>query len=459
LINEVNVTRRIPVREERSRGWRTRVVDHETESMINVAAFTQSRVQHDGVGVMSMICILFMRAGFTPVMWKGDGSKAFRRLPVSASSLDLMWTIWSHRGCLYTSQHRGCPFGTVGASQAYHRFGSLIKFILVRIFKCPIGRYVDDYFGASREGVLLGGQVLFGIISDLFGVPSELSKNEQGQSLVLLGTHCNVDTRNWVFTAMVEEKKVIKWSYILECITLDRWCAQSVAATMAGRLSFMVTVAANKVGRAFIKPFFAEANDPWQGGRASPSLLDAAAWFRMVLLARMPVVQKSVSRRSRVVQAWTDAAGESRMIAAVVRVEDNFFFTNIRVPDFLWSQFLPRKDHYIGLQEALAVTLAVTTFASTFAGSLLTLYIDNDGVLANFIGGSSRAPETNKFVAMFWFECARLNIAVVFYRVESKANVADGPTRDRWDDLIALGAHWVEPKLPDFLEDIWAGLS
>ncbi len=30
-MNEVNVTRRIPVREERSKGWRTRVVDHETE--------------------------------------------------------------------------------------------------------------------------------------------------------------------------------------------------------------------------------------------------------------------------------------------------------------------------------------------------------------------------------------------------------------------------------------------
>jgi hypothetical protein len=70
-------TRRIPVREELSKGWRTWVVDHETESMINVAAFTQSGVQHDGVGVISMICILFMRAGFTPIMWKGDGSKAF----------------------------------------------------------------------------------------------------------------------------------------------------------------------------------------------------------------------------------------------------------------------------------------------------------------------------------------------------------------------------------------------
>jgi 3-methyladenine DNA glycosylase Mpg len=41
LINEIICTRRIPVREELSKGWRTWVVDHVTESMINVAAFTQ----------------------------------------------------------------------------------------------------------------------------------------------------------------------------------------------------------------------------------------------------------------------------------------------------------------------------------------------------------------------------------------------------------------------------------
>jgi hypothetical protein len=69
--------------------------------MINVTAFTLSRVQHDGVVVMSMIYILFMRAGFTPIMWKGDGSKAFRRLPVAATCLGMMWTTWSFLGCLY----------------------------------------------------------------------------------------------------------------------------------------------------------------------------------------------------------------------------------------------------------------------------------------------------------------------------------------------------------------------
>ena len=36
-LTDVNLTRRIPVREERESGWRTRVVDHETESMINEA--------------------------------------------------------------------------------------------------------------------------------------------------------------------------------------------------------------------------------------------------------------------------------------------------------------------------------------------------------------------------------------------------------------------------------------
>jgi hypothetical protein len=37
------------------------------------------------------------------------------------------------------------------------------------------------------------------------------------------------------------------------------------------------------------------------------------------------------------------------------------------------------------LQESIALTLAVTNSACNFAWSLLTLYIDNDGVLATLL--------------------------------------------------------------------------
>ena len=45
-LTEVTLTRRIPVREHRAKGWRTRTVDHATESLINGATFPFDRVHH-----------------------------------------------------------------------------------------------------------------------------------------------------------------------------------------------------------------------------------------------------------------------------------------------------------------------------------------------------------------------------------------------------------------------------
>ena len=63
---------------------------------------------------------------------------------------------------------------------------------------------------------------------------------------------------------------------------------------------------------------------------------------------------------------WTDAEGSSRWIAAVVSVQGQWYWTRLTVPDAVWSQFLPRDDAQIGMQELLAIPLAYATFAHFF---------------------------------------------------------------------------------------------
>ena len=45
-LTEVTLTRRIPVREHRAKGWKTRIVDHTTASLLNGATFSSDRVRH-----------------------------------------------------------------------------------------------------------------------------------------------------------------------------------------------------------------------------------------------------------------------------------------------------------------------------------------------------------------------------------------------------------------------------
>ena len=103
----------------------------------------------------------------------------------------------------------------------------------------------------------------------------------------------------------------------------------------------------------------------------------------------------------------------------------------------------------------MAIILGLTTFEAWFQHARLTNYIDNDGVLLGVLKASSRAPEVTMMIAKLWLQMVDWDTVYVAGRVESKANLADGPTRDRWELLQHLQAVCHEPRLPDWLMDMW----
>ncbi|CAE8721468.1 unnamed protein product [Polarella glacialis] len=74
-------TRQFPVREERPKGWRTRLVDHETESGTNPANRPFDKISHDTLNALVTMILLFFQLGVELEQWKRDVSKAFRRVP------------------------------------------------------------------------------------------------------------------------------------------------------------------------------------------------------------------------------------------------------------------------------------------------------------------------------------------------------------------------------------------
>ena len=82
-----SLTRRIHVREQRSNGeWRTRAVDHCTESLLNDATQPCDATTNDPVMLLIQILLVFMMHGVAPVAWKRDISKAYRRVLPSTKS-------------------------------------------------------------------------------------------------------------------------------------------------------------------------------------------------------------------------------------------------------------------------------------------------------------------------------------------------------------------------------------
>ena len=88
-------------------------------------------------------------------------------------------------------------------------------------------------------------------------------------------------------------------------------------------------------------------------------------------------------------------------------------------------------------------------------GALVILAIDNQGVVGGLVKGTSSASDHNATVAHIWLDFAVNASAPWVIRVETDCNVADGPTREKLEELNLMQAHYIEPKWPPWVVDFW----
>ena len=94
--------------------------------------------------------------------------------------------------------------------------------------------------------------------------------------MIVLGAAVHSGWAKKLVTMCVEQAKADKWASQLKLMIDESKCVAEQAGKMAGKLNFAVTVQANRVGGAFIKPFYARQYAPLRHGRMSQSLQWAA---------------------------------------------------------------------------------------------------------------------------------------------------------------------------------------
>ena len=286
------------------------------------------------------------------------------------------------------------------------------------------------------------------------GLPLDPDKSEEGVlSMIALGARLSLSAAEVLLT--VAEDKAAFWVSILLDILITGVCAPELALKMAGRLSFTVTLAANRVARAYIRAFYAQGHAPLAGNAISIALRRGCRFFIQYLVARV-IVKKLAARNSPHINIWSDATGAGRKIA---------FFAHHPVTGWTWSSWSPpeevylallaRDDHNIQYQELAGVAMALATLSDQARDSRVTFWQDNQAILGALIAGGGNQPEVNAVVGRTWLTVCDLNCHAIFGRVESKANVADGPTRDDLTWVQALNAQYVELVLPEWLLNPW----
>ena len=124
-------------------------------------------------------------------------------------------------------------------------------------------------------------------------------------------------------------------------------------------------------------------------------------------------------------------------------------------PQSFIDQLLHRADNYIGILELLAVVMALSTFEDMLRGNLWSAYVDNDGVMHSLLRGRGLGSDGILIVGNFWLAVSVRAIYFHAYRVESKANIADGPTRGDTQMVHRLNAQWRDPVLPGWVWTLW----
>lgn len=182
----------------------------------------------------------------------------------------------------------------------------------------------------------------------------------------------------------------------------------------------------------------------------------AAFWWHCYFLKRPKQVHRARRAPRRHVRMWVDAAGKSRMLAAVLADGSEVKYCRSVAPEEWWQLLLLREDNQITCQEGLSVMLGSWTFRHALRDTVLTLFVDNAGIVGSLLRGSSKNIEVNQMVGRWWWEMMDMNCGVRILKVHTDANVADGPTRSNVSILKRLGAVEVQPLFPDWLGQLWS---
>jgi len=152
-------------------------------------------------------------------------------------------------------------------------------------------------------------------------------------------------------------KKAEKWAaQIKEAIDTQHMDSGS-AQKLAGRLNFATQHLFHKLGRAMIKPIYAQKTTA--AGKVGPRLLEALKWWWMVL-------QQNVTEErawgeevdGRVCRLFVDAASTPPKCAAVLCIDGRILYTDLEPSQQVLSQLAKRNDKQI-------TSLVHLTFAHT----------------------------------------------------------------------------------------------
>jgi hypothetical protein len=198
---------------------------------------------------------------------------------------------------------------------------------------------------------------------------------------------------------------------------------------LVGKLSWGACEVFGKGARVHLSPLYWHANGhSWQIAKRLALSLEWWCKFLHMHPTRLVPLFPASRRRALI---YTDATGKGTL-AWIAEVEGEKLYAHALVPPWLSKLVVPRQKQ-IATWELVAALSAIWALLERLesAGAQweVHVFIDSTAALGTLLRGSSRQTDWNSLVSEIWLRTACMGILLGLWRVPSRLNIADWPTR------------------------------
>ena len=363
----------------------------------------------------------------------------------------------------------GQPFGAGHAVPNFCRVAEWIARLLQRRFRLIVDHFFDDFWlvepAELADSAMFVLRECFAILGfQLDGEKSQTPSSVQAVLGVLFNTQALAHEK--IFHVQAKPSRVANLTRLIDKVLSEDSLSPTLAASIVGKFGFLCSTLFGKVGRCCTAALRHRQY-------SNTSFLGLTEPIKLSLHLMKEFLQLVPSREIKLeaqqpLLVYTDASDvphrtPQHVVGAVIfdPIDSALEYSSWAVPEQIVTKWLERSNH-MGQLELLAAPFALATWASRFQNRSVLMFIDNNSAAANLVKGYSPQSDSATIVGEFWLEAAQVRTSLYIDRVESKSNIADGPSRLDYHLVKFLGGSWQQPdtgKLgsPDVRPAFWFG--
>ena len=436
-----------------------RRIDDHTASGVNQFSRRMQKVPMAMVDYVGVMVRAVAQACDSVYMSTEDMQGAYRQVPLHPS--DVRYAITG----VYNPQESrvalfemyGQPFGAGHAVPNFCRVSEWISRMLQRFFHIHVEHFFDDFFIIESRDTIRSGLIVMQEGFRLLGFTLDPDKSQQPSITcpilgVIFSSAALASER--ILNIAAKPSRLANLRIILDRVLETQELTPAQAGSIVGKFGFLCSTLFGKIGRCCTGAFRHRQYSSSTYRGLTPQLV-ASIHLMKRFLQQSPSRELRLQHKSPVL-LYTDASDvpgrtPQRLMGAVLYdpIDGSLLYSSWAVTPSLVDRWVPKKS-YMGQLELLAAPFAFSTWQDRLTNRSVLLYIDNDSAAASLVKGYSPKGDSAEIVGEFWILVASMRSHVYIDRVESKSNIADGPSRNDYSLLKYLKGTWTSPKIGTF---------